>query len=149
MCLAARGRAGEWDEGDVSGAFDGDGQRPLMAGARAELPSRLDLAPFANMPAEPGDVLVVNVPDVVDTERTDLSPWRVPASAGTAPRAAAGTSWTPAIAISIAFAALALRSPEAGAWWPPFPGRPRARAAALSTFTIPIVYHDVCSLAFV
>jgi len=72
--LAACGGTGEGDKADIAGALDCDRQRTLVAGACAELPSRLDLAPFPDMSPQPGDVLVIDVPDVVDAEGADLAP---------------------------------------------------------------------------
>lgn len=120
-----------------------------MAGTRSEFPTGLDLPPFADMPPQPGDVLVINVPDVVDAERADLAPRRVSAPAGPSSAAtwSARASGPPALAVTLA--ALPLRPTEAGPLRATFLGGGGAWTAALSTLTILIVCHDVCSLAFV
>lgn len=118
--LIARGGTGEWNEGDVARALDRDRQRPLVPGAGPELPPRLDLAPFADVATQAGDVLVVNVADVVDAEGADLPAWGIPASTGTSSSTApgsGGSAWTATITIAIALAALALGTTEARPLW--------------------------------
>jgi hypothetical protein len=94
-------------ESDMACALDCRCQRTLVPGARAELPSRLDLAAFGNVPSQPGDVLVIDLVDVVDAERADLAPRHIAAAA----RSPATGPRSPTVA------AFALRawSPEAGA----------------------------------
>lgn len=79
-----------------------------MTGACSQLPARLDLAALANVPPEARDVLVVNVPDVVDAERADLPSGSVtPASRSPA---TGPTTWT--TTRTVAIAPLALRATE-------------------------------------
>ncbi len=62
-------------------SLDRDGQRALVPGAGAELAARLDLASLGDVAAQARSVLVVDLPDLVDTESADLAP---PAKAATA-----------------------------------------------------------------
>lgn len=149
VILVAPGGAGERNETDIARALDRDRQRPLVTGARTKLPSRLDLATFANVSPEPRDVLVVHVPDIVDTEGTNLPSRRITAAAGTASASATrtsgtgGTTWPPAITITVTFAPLALGSTEAGALRATFLGRPGTWATALSAVSILVVCHII------
>jgi hypothetical protein len=82
----------------VPRSLDRDGQRALVPGAGAELAARLDLASLGDVAAQARRVLVVDLPDLVDTEPADLAP---PAKATTATPArstsAARATWaTPA-----------------------------------------------------
>lgn len=62
-----------------------------MPGAGAELAARLDLASLGDVAAQTRGVLVIDLPDLVDTESADLAP---PAEAATAPptRSASSTA---------------------------------------------------------
>ena len=62
---------------DVACPLQRDGQRPLVARAGAGLASRLDLAALREVAAQPRDVLVVDVADLVDAEGTDLPTRRI------------------------------------------------------------------------
>ncbi len=62
-------------------SLDRDCQRALVPGAGAELAARLDLASLGDVAAQARGVLVVDLPDLVDTESADLAP---PAEAATA-----------------------------------------------------------------
>ena len=62
-------------------SLDGDGQRPLVPGARTELASRLDLASLGDVTAQARGILVIDFPDLVDAESADLAP---PTEAATA-----------------------------------------------------------------
>jgi len=76
----------------VSRSLDRDCQRTLVPGARAELAPRLDLASLRDVAAQTRSVLVIDLPDLVDAESTDLAP---PAEAATAtPARSASTAWT-------------------------------------------------------
>src|SRR5690606_5924239 len=55
--LVALAGAGEWQKGHVAGTLDGDGEGALVLGAGAHLAARLDLAAFADVTPEPGEVL--------------------------------------------------------------------------------------------
>jgi hypothetical protein len=57
----------------VPRSLDRDGQRALVPGAGAELAARLDLASLGDVAAQARRVLVVDLPDVVDTEPADLA----------------------------------------------------------------------------
>lgn len=106
--LAASAGAGERDQRDVASPLYRHGQRALVTGACSQLPARLDLAALANVPPEARDVLVVNVPDVVDAERADLPSGSVtPASRSPA---TGPTTWT--TTRTVAIAPLALRATE-------------------------------------
>lgn len=100
-----------------------------MPGAGAELPARLDLATLTDVPAEPREVLVVDMLDVVDAELADLSARReapTPTAAwatatGSSATTGAGTASTTvatafsALTLRTALASLALGATEAGA----------------------------------
>lgn len=62
-------------------ALDRDGQRALVPGAGTKLAARLDLAPLGDVAAQARGVLVIDLPDPVDAESTDLAS---PAKAATA-----------------------------------------------------------------
>ena len=66
-----------------------------MAGTRAELASRFDLAAFADVAAQPWQILVVDMADAVDAELADFAARRI-ATAATAAGSAASTRATPA-----------------------------------------------------
>ena len=102
--LPARIAAGEGDESDVAGALDRHGQRALMPGAGAELAARFDLAPFANVPAEAPDILVIDVPDIVDAKGADLAAGGEASTTTTA--AAAGRTGACTATVSTAIAAI-------------------------------------------
>jgi len=109
--LTASAGAGEWDQGDVSGTLDRDSERALMTGAGSELAAWLDLAALADMTPKARDVLVIDMIDVIDAERTNLASGSVAPTSRTS--ATCSASW-PA-AGSIALAPLALRSTESRA----------------------------------
>jgi hypothetical protein len=73
----------------VPRSLDRDRQRPLVPGAGAELAARLDLAALGDVAAQARSVLVVDLPDLVDTESADLAP---PAKAATATPARSTTA---------------------------------------------------------
>lgn len=83
----------------MTGSLDCYGQGPLVAGASAELPSRLDLAALGQMAAQSRNVFVINSFDPVDTEHTSFAT-RLEAATTTA-----STTWPPATS---AFAAVLL-----------------------------------------
>lgn len=84
--LAARVAAGERDQPDVPGSLDSHGQRSLMPCTRTKLSSRFDLAAFANVAPQTSEILVIDVPDVIDAEGADLAPRRVTTATAAAPR---------------------------------------------------------------
>ena len=96
---ALAGAGGEGQQRDVPGSLNRHGQRPLVPGAGAQLPARLDLAPLREVAAQARNVLVVNDLHVVHAERADLAtrhiaataaPARSPGSATAAARAFTG-----------------------------------------------------------
>ncbi len=96
-------------------SLDRDGQRALVPGAGAELAARLDLASLGDVAAQARRVLVVDLPDVVDTEPADLASPTKAATAATArstpaARATPATRTAPARTIAPA-GPLALCSP--------------------------------------
>src|SRR5688572_13648129 len=62
------------DEGHGTGAADGVGELPLVAGAAPGDAPRRDLAALGDEAAQPPDVLVVDEADLVDTELADFTP---------------------------------------------------------------------------
>ena len=74
----------ERQQGHVARALDGDRQRPLMLRTGAHLAPRLDLAAFTDVAAKPGQVLVIDVLDVVDGEGRYFPAWGV--TSASAPR---------------------------------------------------------------
>jgi hypothetical protein len=62
---------------NVTGTLQRDSERALVAGAGAGLPPGLDLAALREVAAQPSDILVVDVADLIDTERTDFTAGRV------------------------------------------------------------------------
>ncbi len=91
--------------------FDGDGQRPLVLGAGALLPPGFDFASLSHVTAQPGQILVVDLADVVETESANLPPRCVAAPAATTARPPAAR----AIVSSTAAAARAAESAPATA----------------------------------
>lgn len=83
-----------------------------MPGTRAELASWLNLAALANVAAQPGDVLVIHVLDVICAELADLAP--AAEASATAATAATSTATGSAALTTIAAIALTLRAAEAG-----------------------------------
>jgi hypothetical protein len=71
-----------------------------MPGTCAELPSRFDLAALADMAADAGEILVIDVADIVCAEHADLASRGVATTAATASRTAgagaaiAAFTWT-------------------------------------------------------
>jgi hypothetical protein len=84
-----------------------------VPGAGAELAAWFDLAAFANVTAEAGDILVIDVPDVVDAEGAHLAARR---EASTTPTATAGR--TGASATTFAAITRGLGAAEAGTLGP-------------------------------
>ena len=76
-------------------ALDRDSQRALVPGAGAKLAARLDLASLGDVAAQARRVLVVDLPDVVDTEPADLASPTKAATAAPA-RSTSATRATPA-----------------------------------------------------
>ena len=76
-----------WEQGEVPGTLDGDGQTTLVSRTGARLPSGLDLPAFGDVAAQLERVLVVNTVDLVHAERADFL-----ASAAAATEAAATTT---------------------------------------------------------
>ena len=83
-------------------ALDGDGQRPLMAGAGAKLAARFDLAALGKVAAKTGDILVIDLIDVVGAEAADLAARAEAATTAATP----ATALRPIAAVAIATAAL-------------------------------------------
>lgn len=104
-------------------SLDRDGQSPLVPRTGSELPPRLDLASLSQVASQPGDVLVINRFDAIDTEHASLSTRLEPA---TTTAAAAGASTAAAITIAavalFTTAALSTRAETrtAAAVGPPF-----------------------------
>jgi hypothetical protein len=100
-------------------SLDRGGQRALVPGAGAELAARLDLASFGDVAAQARRVLVVDLPDLIDTEPADLTATAKAAaatparstSAARATRAAPATRTTPAARTIAPAGPLALSSP--------------------------------------
>src|SRR5829696_4476866 len=67
------GCGSERQERHVPRSLDRGSQRALVPGAGAELATRLDLAALGDVAAQARRVLVVDLPDLVDTESTDLA----------------------------------------------------------------------------
>ena len=88
----------ERQQSHVAGPLQGDGQHALVAGAGAGLAARLDLAAVGNVAAQLARVLVVDLVNLVDAERTDAPAAESATTAtGTAPGtviAAAATTST-------------------------------------------------------
>jgi hypothetical protein len=112
--LASFVRASEWQQRHVPCSLDGDRKGALVLGTGAHFASWLDLATLADVSSKSGEVLVVNVLDVVDRECGDF-PARGVSTAGWATSAA--SAWSTAAVTGIAFAttALTLAAAEAGA----------------------------------
>ncbi len=81
-------------------SFDGDRQRPLVLGAGALLSPGLDLASLRDVAAQAGQILVVDLANVVEAEGADLPPRGVATSATATRSPATGpiVSATPAAA---------------------------------------------------
>ena len=95
-------------------SLDSGGQRALVPGAGAELAARLDLASLGDVAAQARRVLVVDLPDLVDTESTDLAA-AAKAAAATPARstsAARATRAAPATRSVASAGPLALCSPS-------------------------------------
>jgi hypothetical protein len=101
-------------------SLDRGGQRALVPGAGAELAARLDLASLGDVAAQARRVLVVDLPDLVDTEPADLA---APAKAAAttparstptarAPRTAPATRPAPAARAIASTGPLALGTPS-------------------------------------
>jgi hypothetical protein len=61
---------------ELSGSLEGHVERALVRGARASLAARLDLAALGQEAPQPGEVLVINVFDLVDAELANLAAGR-------------------------------------------------------------------------
>jgi hypothetical protein len=57
----------------LTGTLQGDVERALVRGTRTGLAPRFDLAAFRQEAAQPSQVLVVNLFDLVDAELADLA----------------------------------------------------------------------------
>ncbi len=102
----------------MAGTLDGDRQRALVLGAGTGLAPRLDLAALGNVAADPGDVLVVDIADVVRAEGADLATAKAAAASTAAARAAvpiAATTTTAPAGSSAAAAEPAAAEPAATA----------------------------------
>ena len=98
-------------------SLDRGGQRALVPGAGAELAAWLDLAAFGDVAAQARRVLVIDLPNLVDTEPADLAPPAKAAAATptrptSAPRAAAATRTAPPARTVVPTGPLALCSPS-------------------------------------
>jgi hypothetical protein len=101
----------------VPRSLDCNGQRALVPGAGAELAARLDLASLGDVAAQARRVLVVDLPDLVDTEPADLaSPAKAataaPARSTSATRAAPAARTAPTARTIAPAGPLALCSPS-------------------------------------
>jgi len=94
----------------VSGTLDRHRHRPLVASARAELSSRLDLAALGEVPSQVGNVLVVDRLDALGAEHADLAPGRETAAA-----APAASTSALIVAAAVAAAVTATTTTVAGA----------------------------------
>ena len=65
---------GEREQRNVACALDRHGYLALMLGAVAGYPARHYLAPLRDVSAEPGSIFVVDMFDLVYTERADSPP---------------------------------------------------------------------------
>jgi len=65
----------------VPGSLDGNCQRTLVLRAYARLASRLDLVLVRDIPGKHIDVFIIDVRNMINTERAHLSPGEVPRSA--------------------------------------------------------------------
>src|SRR5271155_2881353 len=63
----------EREEGDETCLFDGDRQQALMAGAIPADATRQNLPALRNVLAQPCDVFIVDLRDLVDAEITNLA----------------------------------------------------------------------------
>ena len=79
----------EWDQGQMPGALDSGRQHALAFRANTGLAARLDLPAVGHVPAEPVDVLVVDVLDAVYAEAADLPPAVVPGPAASSAESSA------------------------------------------------------------
>jgi hypothetical protein len=61
-----------WKKCDVASPLECNGQLPLVAGAGAGLPPRLDLRALGQVAAQPVDLLVIDHDRLVGAERADL-----------------------------------------------------------------------------
>jgi len=71
---------GDWEQGQVPRALDGNGQPALVPGASACFPSILDLAALGQVAAQSGQVLIVYLLGLFQTECADFAPpaWAPP-----------------------------------------------------------------------
>jgi hypothetical protein len=74
------GLLSEGQQRDVPGPLNRNRQQALMLGTGARLPSRLDLPPVGNVPAEPPDILIVDRADLIHAEIADLTARIVPSA---------------------------------------------------------------------
>ena len=140
MCgLSARGTAGERQQGNVAGALDGDRYRTLVSRAGAQLASGLNLATLADMAAKAGEILVINVTDVIGAvlayltatreAATTAATWASGTTAGAAWATAALTTWA-AAALTAAIATWATAALATAL------GTAEAAGAAFSIFAV-------------
>jgi hypothetical protein len=74
----------------VTSAFQSDAQFPLMSGAGAGLPARLDLGALGEVASEAVDLLVVDQDGLVGAERADLATASVAVEVVALPRPGGG-----------------------------------------------------------
>ena len=74
-CLVASDMlGGDWEQGQMPGTLDGNGQPALVLGASACFPSILDLAALGQVAAQGGQVLVVYRLGFFQTESAHFAP---------------------------------------------------------------------------
>jgi hypothetical protein len=62
------------EKGYISRPLDGHGQLSLVVGAIARNPTRHDFASLGNVAAQPSDILIVDLVDLIRTELANLTP---------------------------------------------------------------------------
>jgi hypothetical protein len=88
----------KWQQGQVTGTLDRQGDRALVLRACATAAARLDLAQIAYETSQQLDILVVNVANSISGERVHPAPGEAATSTAT-PRSA-GTSRSPVTKVS-------------------------------------------------
>lgn len=122
--LTAWGAAGERQECDVTCTLDRYGNRALVSRAGSQLASWLDLAALTDVSAQAGEILVVNVSDVIGAVLANLA-------SGAKTSASTATAWSARTATTLAaFAAAAAL------------GTAKAAGAGLSLFCILRISHS-------
>lgn len=133
-------------------SLDCGGQRALVPGAGAELAARFDLASFGDVAAQARRVLVVDFPDLVDTEPADLAPSAEAATATPARSPSAARSTRAAATSRTATAPWTIAPTGPLALCSPSKTRPRrlavraASAIPLSSFPRFVIAHVVLML---